>query len=430
MVLCGVICAGLAAGMAVMRKKAVWQKIRSPCIVLVVFGVLGFLAAVSEETRENGFENGLIARKEPGEGELETEANVYFKEEDVQYPVTVTIEERRYRKAEEEKLLSGAVKEMKETFCGKNESLEKIILNPVVSDCYQDGAVTAEWTFSETDVITPDGEIRPEALKMGRQKVEALVSLKCGSSEMFYEFAFWISSQKKSKQEELLFKLNEQIAAQETTEEYVRLPDEVDGRKIEWREPASGQSFEILGLGALAAFAAFYAAGEQKKKQERKRKQKLLLAYPEFVSKLSLLLGAGMTISGALRKMGAMYQRKKADGGKEEEVYEALYCMLCEIENGRSEWRAYQAFSERCGLQPYRKLVSLLLTGQRVGSRRLMEQLNAEADRVFLERKHAARRLGEEAGTKMLLPMLLMLLIVMAIVMIPAFLSIYGNGGL
>lgn len=59
-----------------------------------------------------------------------------------------------------------------------------------------------------------------------------------------------------------------------------------------------------------------------------------------------------------------------------------------------------------------------------------MEQLNAEADRVFLERKHAARRLGEEAGTKMLLPMLLLLLIVMAIVMIPAFLSIYGNGGL
>lgn len=393
-------------------------------MVLFVFGVLGFLAAVSEETRENGFENGLIARKEPGEGELETEANVYFEEKDVQYPVTVTIEERRYRKAEEEKLLSGAVKEMKETFCGKNDSLEKIILNPVVSDCYQDGAVTAEWTFSETDVITPDGEIRPEALKTGRQKVEALVSLKCGSSEMFYEFAFWISPQKKSKQEEILFKLKEQIAAQETTEKYVRLPDEVDGRKIEWREPASGQSFEILGLGALAAFAAFYAAGEQKKKQERKRKQKLLLAYPEFVSKLSLLLGAGMSISGALRKMNDMYQRKKRNG-KEEEAYEELYRMVCEMDNGRGEIKAYQEFSERCDVQPYRKLVALLIAGQRVGSRRLMERLNEEADRVFAERKNAARRLGEEAGTKMLLPMMMMLIIVMGIVMAPAFLSIY-----
>ena len=53
-----------------------------------------------------------------------------------------------------------------------------------------------------------------------------------------------------------------------------------------------------------------------------------------------------------------------------------------------------------------------------------MEQLNEEADRVFLERKNAARKFGEEAGTKMLIPMMLMLFIVMAIVIIPAFLSI------
>ena len=54
-----------------------------------------------------------------------------------------------------------------------------------------------------------------------------------------------------------------------------------------------------------------------------------------------------------------------------------------------------------------------------------MERLNEEADRVFAERKNAARRLGEEAGTKMLLPMMMMLIIVMGIVMAPAFLSIY-----
>ena len=54
-----------------------------------------------------------------------------------------------------------------------------------------------------------------------------------------------------------------------------------------------------------------------------------------------------------------------------------------------------------------------------------MEQLNEEADRVFVERKNTARRLGEEAGTKMLVPMMIMLVIVMGIVIIPAFLSIY-----
>lgn len=99
--------------------------------------------------------------------------------------------------------------------------------------------------------------------------------------------------------------------------------------------------------------------------------------------------------------------------------------MVCEMDNGRGEIKAYQEFSERCDVQPYRKLVALLIAGQRVGSRRLMERLNEEADRVFAERKNAARRLGEEAGTKMLLPMMMMLIIVMGIVMAPAFLSIY-----
>ena len=55
-----------------------------------------------------------------------------------------------------------------------------------------------------------------------------------------------------------------------------------------------------------------------------------------------------------------------------------------------------------------------------------MEQLKEEADRVFLERKNTARKLGEEASTKMLIPMMMMLVIVMGIVIIPAFLSIYG----
>lgn len=202
------------------------------------------------------------------------------------------------------------------------------------------------------------------------------------------------------------------------------MPNEIDGQKATWQEVSSYQSIEILLLGILAAFASAYAAKEQREKQLQKRKRNMLLSYPEFVSKLSLLLGAGMTIPGGLRKMNQMYQRRKQAGGKEELVYEELNQMICELENGIGELRAYQRFSEKCDLQPYRKLVSLLVSGQRMGNCKLMEQLNEEADRVFLERKNAARKFGEEAGTKMLIPMMLMLFIVMAIVIIPAFLSI------
>ena len=44
---------------------------------------------------------------------------------------------------------------------------------------------------------------------------------------------------------------------------------------------------------------------------------------------------------------------------------------------------------------------------------------------AFEERKNLAKKQGEEAGTKLLLPMFMLLAIVMVIVVVPAFMSLY-----
>ena len=51
---------------------------------------------------------------------------------------------------------------------------------------------------------------------------------------------------------------------------------------------------------------------------------------------------------------------------------------------------------------------------------KLQELLAQEMDTAWEQQKQAARRLGEEAGTKLLLPLFLMLLVVMVLVMVPA----------
>ena len=58
------------------------------------------------------------------------------------------------------------------------------------------------------------------------------------------------------------------------------------------------------------------------------------------------------------------------------------------------------------------------------GLQRAAEILKSEAAEAFEERKNMARKAGEEAGTKLLVPMFIMLAVVMAIMVIPAFLSI------
>lgn len=424
MVLCGGMILVLLFMTAVLQKKSFWQNIRSPCRILLLFSILGFMTEALSLLGKDQDISGQIARNAPGGGEFETEASVYFPEEEAEYPVILTIPEQRYTKEKEVELIAAAKKEIKETFCGQNDSFKKIVDDPQIFESYQNGAVSAEWIFSDDEIISEEGKIYQQAMKHSKEEIEALVLLSCGDTEDSFRFSFQVIPLKKSRQDELAMKIQEHIALQEETEAFVTLPDSIDGQNIKWREVKSFQSVELLGLGFLAAMAAAYAAKEKKEKQLQKRKRKLLLSYPEFVSKLSLLLGAGMTISGALRKMNQMYLKRKKAGGREETVYEELNQMICELDNGMGELRAYQRFSDSCNLQPYRKLVSLLISGQKIGNYKLMEQLNEEADRVFLERKNTARRLGEEAGTKMLLPMMMMLVIVMGIVVIPAFLSI------
>lgn len=426
MMICGGVCILLVAGMWVLRKYPIWEKAKLPLRILFIFGVLGFLTGVSAGMQTGRLEQGKVVRNPPGEGELETEACFYMPQEDTEYQMQLTIPERQYSREEEIKLIAAAIEEINETFCGENPSTEEIRLNPHVGTTYQNGAVRAEWSFSEEDIISTKGEICEQALEGAYQDVEASVELSCGDSEEVYQFSFRIVPVVKSKKERMIADINTQIAQSEATEEVIFLPEYADGEKIQWKSKVSTKPVEILCFGIIAAITVFYTEREQREQKRLKRKRRLLLEYPEFVGKLSLLLGAGMTISKALRKMDQMYYGKRnTEKDKQDSVYMELHRMICEMDNGMGEIRAYQEFAKRCDLQPYRKLMSLLISGQKVGNRRLMEKLNEEADRVFTERKNTARKLGEEAGTKLLFPMMMMMVIIMGIVMIPAFLTIY-----
>lgn len=427
MILCGVGGTACLLVLVFLRRHPVMEKIRTPCKVILLFCILGALAEVTVQTGGNGLELGEVTRREPGEGDKEEEAIVYLKEEDTEYPITLTIEERQYPKAEEEKLLAGAKAEIEETFCGENDSLNQIKSNPVILDTYQNGAVSAEWLFSKEEVISPEGDLNQQTLGEEPEEVEAIVSLSCGEAEELYRFSFVIIPEEKNGKDRLIAAIQKQIQGQDRKEDVVKLPNQINGQEIGWRETTAVGAAELFGLGILAAAAAAYVEREQKEKEKQKRRQNLLAGYPEFVSKLSLLLGAGMTISSALRKINQMHQQKKQKGTDRDAVYEELYQMICKIDNGMGELRAYQEFARQCEIRPYRKLVSLLISGQKTGSQKLLEQLNEETENVFSERKNTARKFGEEAGTKMLLPMMMMLVIVMGIVVIPAFLSIYGG---
>ena len=182
----------------------------------------------------------------------------------------------------------------------------------------------------------------------------------------------------------------------------------------------------LLVLGSV--LAVFIGQDMELHKQYELRNQQLLLEYPEFVSRLQLLLCSGMSIRSAFFKIGKEYQKNLQKGGKKRYVDEELLLALRKMENGMSEAEALEFFGRRCHLFCYKKMVSLIQQNLRRGTDGLRETLMNETKAAFEERKQAARRLGEEAGTKLLFPMMLMMGVVMVIIMIPAFISFGGLG--
>lgn len=143
-----------------------------------------------------------------------------------------------------------------------------------------------------------------------------------------------------------------------------------------------------------------------------------------MVSKISLLLGAGMTLSAAWERIVLNYQHKlDCHPTESEEVYEQMLVSYREMQDGVGELKVYEQFGERCGTPQYRKLAMLIIQNLRKGSAGLRQSLEKEVADAFVLRKNLAKKTGEEAGTKILFPMMLMLCIVMVIILVPAFLT-------
>ena len=195
----------------------------------------------------------------------------------------------------------------------------------------------------------------------------------------------------------------------------------MDGVTLEWREPKQYLLIKVLFFEIVIMVLLYFVVQERKRTEEKERQDQMRLDYAEFVNKLLILLGSGMSLKQSLNRISARYlDKRQKKQTKKRFLYEELLVTNYEIQDGESERRAYQKFGERTGLSCYHRLVRILIQNLQTGNRGLCELLGQEATVALEERKALAKKLGEEAGTKMLLPLIMMLGIVIAIIMVPA----------
>ena len=434
MLICGVVLGigSLFFLLAGRKKKKRFQKNAG---ILCIAALIGLLAGYSEQEDPLLKEGSYLLRPENGTGDLETELLLklegVIEQKDMdsngkELTMEILIPEQHLTKAEEQEYLQNAIQEIEETFPGENVSVNEICSNVIVLETYQNGKVEAEWDFSNYRLIDLNGKIAEEELPEEGETVKAVVSLKCEDSEAEYEFYFYVFPKKLETEEMLEAKIRKKIeeTGQAEGEEKLILPKEIDGLQLNWAEKKSKTPEKILFLGMILIVFLPMVEESRINEKKKKREEALLLEYPDMVSKLMLLLGAGMTLSGAWNRIAAMYlEARKENTVPVQPVYEEMLITSREIESGVGEGKAYEGFGIRCRIPKYRKLSSLLSQNLKKGSQALSTLLEAEAGDVWEERKSMAQKYGEEAGTKLLIPMMMMFGIVLLIIMVPAVIS-------
>lgn len=411
-----------------LKKRKIPWKYRNYLLALSVVGAVCLVAGILEQAEGAG-RKALTRLERSSAGDGETQVSLTLESENLpdSYTYSLTVEEQKLTDAEAEQVFAEAGQELEQVILGENRSLEQIVTDLAVPDQLQEGLVTVDCYFEPYELVEMDGTILWENLTEETTIVKVTAQMSCQEREAVHEFYLQLTPQPLEGTEAVLAEIKESIEAENLKqgEVYLSLPDEAQGVALGWYTPSERTDLKLLLLG-IACMAAWYVY--QKEKQDRERKQweeGLVLDYSDIVSQLSLLAGAGMTVPAAWSRLALDYRTEKEGGhSKVRPGYEELLKTMYEMQDGTGEIQAYENFGQRCGQSQYRKFASLLMQNVRKGTRDMQQLLDAEAEDAFRQRKAYAKQLGEEAGTRLLLPMGMMLLLVFAILMLPAMLSL------
>lgn len=385
------------------------------CLVAVFLGI-----ALSWQSKEGVVLNeaGEIARggyeEEPKQIEVECVLPGGMQSFQVRVDAQILNEERVFE------LYDDFHAELHRMILGANDSLQNVTEKLQLQDSYEGYPFTVEWESADSGVVKEDGTVvRGDSTR----ETELCATISYENWKWEQTFRLRVPAMIFTEEETVHNELQQLLAESEQNsrmQDVWKLPESWRGYALKWREKTQNNGTGIILAGLIVAVFVYFLADKDLHDSVEKRKQRMKKEYPDIVHKLALYLGAGMTIRRAFQKIAEEYQ---AAGKRESPICEEILHVCREFRAGVSEGVVYERFGKRTGLQEYVRLSTLLTQNLKKGNSTLLQRLREEAEKASTERIQYSKRLGEEAVTKLLLPMVLMLLVVMLMIMIPAFSS-------
>ena len=392
-----------------------FKKFYMAASIILVGNLLGIGIFIKEE-KEKSME--YLERNPYGEGAYEETLVAETKGKTQE--ITVYVDEKNYT----EKEMMDYIKEAKQELNQWIKKVEKRCENFEFPQTLKGNPVRISWSTGNPDILSWEG-IPGKNISENGENVEIIAAISLGEETEIWKKQIMVYPPKLNEREKMQREVQKEAELlSKNPSGPLYLPQTLEGEEIRYKKTGSNTGRIVCFLSFVLGFGVYPLQKEKEKKKQESIRKEMQKDYPDIIQKLVLFLRAGFTIRRAMEKIAEGYLRSREKYQmKERSAYEEIVRTCKEMQGGIYEAEAYERFGVRCEVSQYKVLSVLLVQNLKKGNQNLLELLEREEAGAEDERKRRAKVRGEEASTKLLLPMMLQLIVVLMILMIPAFFS-------
>jgi hypothetical protein len=420
-----------------------WKQFAGPAVCVIGSILLCVLLTIFRPEQGPVTEDGVIARSSYG-GNVRSYPLLVEGLRENAVSVDVSVSAQVYTQSSIDEKFETIMEGMEERIRGDNPSLMEVNHDLNLPSRISSEGIRLRWYPSDSSFMSSSGKLlkevdQPQELILSVELIADIQTAAGASADkddledrkmsyhQSYEIPIRLIPVERTDEEQLMTDYQKHLEAADAAQadqETFRLPENFEGHTLKYRSGEKQGYGMIPMMGLLAAGLLWVREKNEQKEKEKKRERELLLDYSDLLSKMVVLTGAGLTIRNTWEKMVMDYEAARAAGRQPvRAAYEEMRQTCYQMKNGMPESEAYREFGKRCRLRQYLKLSGLLEQNRRSGTKNLREIFQTEMTDALEQRKNLALRMGEEAGTKLLVPLFMMLGIVMVMIMVPAMMS-------
>ncbi|MGN0695673.1 MAG: type II secretion system F family protein [Oscillospiraceae bacterium] len=174
----------------------------------------------------------------------------------------------------------------------------------------------------------------------------------------------------------------------------------------------------VAFASVVLAFLFAYMPISNLRSETKERAESIERDFPNCVSKMALLVAAGMEVSRAW---------ELASANETGVLYMEMRRVTSELNNNISPNEAYMNFINRCNSKYTTKLATAIIQNISKGNAEIVTVFRQLSDESWSEKKHNARRIGSNVSGKLLIPTMLTFAGILLLIMVPVASSMNSN---